>query len=279
VEGPRPAGRFFAAGGADLLNAGLYELSFAPPRMRALTDVTRISTLGACPTMLVVAAAQAEVGFADRIQRFRQGRFEPVPGLGSPKAHDPDLRPDCRMLFNTVDRANPQRLAFRLHVWDPGTGTDEIVHTTAQEEEIDYGWGPGGRIGIIVRSRVTPNAPVTTAYGIIIIEPDGSVKRLPVPDPEIRGLLWAEAGWMALGLGDRGNMFLQPDTGERHDLLGWEGLAWSPDGRQLLVLEDGSDTSLGVVDITDLAKVQRLGDADVPVYDTVWLPAGAEPLD
>jgi hypothetical protein len=245
--------------------------------MRALTDVTRISTLGACPTMLVVAAAQAEVGFVDRIQRFRQGRFEPVPGLETPNAHDPVLRPDCRMLFNDVRRDDPQRLVFRLHVWDPGTGRDEIVHMVTEKQQ-DYGWGPGGRIGIIVRSLEGPNAPVTTADGIIVIEPDGSMKRLPAPEPDISGLVWGETGWMALGRGVQGTMFLNPDTGERHDLPGWGPRAWSPDGRQLLVAEDDSNTSLGVVDITDLAQVVRLGDANVPVYDVVWLPAGAEPL-
>ncbi|MCA1844225.1 MAG: hypothetical protein LC792_13775, partial [Actinobacteria bacterium] len=96
---PGPPGRFLSLVGENYLNAGLYELTFGPPRLHELTPVRRVSSIGACPTAVVVAAAQPEVGYDDHLQTFRQGHFGPVDGLGTPHDLYPVLAPDCRFLY------------------------------------------------------------------------------------------------------------------------------------------------------------------------------------
>ncbi len=73
-------------------------------------------------------------------------------------------------------------------------------------------------------------------------------------------------------------IFLQPDTGERHELAGWAPRAWSPDGKRLLVAAAGDYRRLGVVELPDFSTVKPLGEAPFPVHDTMWLPAGSDPV-
>lgn len=271
---PGPPGRFFALGGKNLFDAGLYELVFGPPRLRRLSPTGRVSSLGACPTMLVVAAAQREVGFSDHLQRFQRGRFGPVEGLGAPAGFSPEAAPDCRILYSDVDRSSAD-LIDRLHVWDPVTGTDTIVHTSV--DLAGHAWGPNGRIAVVETTR-GGNGQEPTATGILLIEPDGSRRTLPAPAPRLSDFEWSTTGWLAVGQDTVGTIFLQPDTGERRELAGWEPQAWSPDGEQLLVTKSQHQRRLGLVKLADLGTVTPLGDTDAPVYDAVWLPAGADPL-
>jgi hypothetical protein len=83
---------------------------------------------------------------------------------------------------------------------------------------------------------------------------------------------------MAFGNGNEdATIFLQPDTGERHDLPGWAPRSWSPDGKRLLVAAPDK-RRLGVVELPDFTTVKPLGEALIPVHDTVWLPVGSDPV-
>jgi hypothetical protein len=221
-----------------------------------------------------VAAAQPEVGYDDHLQSFRQGRFGPVDGLGTPHAFYPVLRPDCRFLYTEPP---VQDDAFdRLHVWDPAAKKDTVV--AAAPEFGGTSWGPGGAIAFVERSRTRPGAePVDRA--LVILTAKGQRREIPPPATDLRQLFWGATNWMAIGrhTGDV-TVLLQPDTGERHDLTGWVPRAWSPDGKQLLVAEAGRHRKLGLVEISDLGTVKPLGEAPMPVLDTVWLPAGSDPV-
>jgi len=271
---PGPPGRFLSLVGENYINAGLFELTFGPPRLQELTPVRRVTSIGACPTAVAVAAAQPEVGYDDHLQSFRQGRFGPVDGLGTPRAFYPVLGPDCRFLY--VEPPLQEDAFDRLHVWDPAAKKDTVVATAPE-----YGgtsWGPGGVMAFVERSRTRPGfEPVDRA--LVVLTAKGQRREIPLPATDTRQLLWGATNWMAFGrhTGDV-TILLQPNTGERHDLTGWVPRAWSPDGKQLLVVEAGPHRKLGLVDISDLATVKPLGEAPMPVLDTVWLPAGSDPV-
>jgi len=271
---PGPPGRFLSLGGENSADAGLYELTFGPPRLQALTPVRRVTTIGACSTTVVVAAAQPEVGYDDHLQSFRQGRFGPVDGLGTPHDFYPVLAPDCRLLYEEppVQDEDP----YRLHVWDPAAKKDTVVATAT--EFGGTSWGPGGAMAFVERSRTRPGfEPVDRA--LVILTAKGQRREMSPPAMDTRYLLWGATNWMAFSRHTSDvTILLQPDTGERHDLAGWVPRAWSPDGKQLLVVEAGPHRKLGLIDVSDLGTVKPLGEAPMPVLDTVWLPAGSDPV-
>jgi len=271
---PGPPGRFLSLVGENYLNAGLYELTFGPPRLQELTPVRRVTTIGACRTAVVVAAAQPEVGYDDHLQSFRQGRFGPVDGLGTPHAFYPVVGPDCRLLY--VEPPPQDDAPERLHVWDPAVKKDTVVATAP--EFGGTSWGPGGAIAFVDRSPTRPGfEPVD--HALVLLTAKGQRREIPLPATDTRDLFWGATNWMAFGrhTGDV-TILLRPDTGERHDLAGWLPRAWSPDGKQLLIVEAGPHRKLGLVDVSDLGTVKPLGEAPMPVLDTVWLPAGSDPV-
>ena len=271
---PGPPGRFLSLVGENYLNAGLFELTFGPPRLEELTPVRRVTTIGACPTAVVVAAAQPEVGYDDHLQSFRQGRFGPVEGLGTPHDLYPVLAPDCRVLY--VEPPAQDDAPERLHVWDPATKKDTVVATAP--EFGGTSWGPGGAIAFVDRSPTRPGVE-SVDRAVVILTAKGHRRELRPPATDTRYLLWGATNWMAFSRHAADvTILLQPDTGERHELSGWVPRAWSPDGKQLLVAEAGSHRKLGLVDVTDLGTVKPLGEAPMPVLDTVWLPAGSDPV-
>jgi hypothetical protein len=271
---PGPPGRFLSLAGENSLDAGLFELTFGPARLESLTPVRRVSSIGACPTAVVVAAAQPEVGYDDHLQSFRQGRFGPVEGLGTPHDLYPVLGPDCRVLYQEPPAQDDA--PYRLHVWDPAVKKDTVVATAPE-----YGgtsWGPGGAMAFVERSRTRQGVePVDRA--LVILTAKGQRREIPPPATDLGEFLWGATNWMALGrAADNVTILLQPDTGERRELTGWVPRAWSPDGKQLLVVEAGPHRKLGLVDVSDLDTVKPLGEAPMPVLDTVWLPAGSDPV-
>lgn len=278
---PPPEGRFLALGGERVADNSLYELTFGPPRMRLLSPVGRVTTLGACPSTVVVAAAQAEVGYSDHLQTFRRNEFGPIDGLGTPRAGQPALTPDCRILYLEIVISEG---IDRLHLFDPNTKADKVIATAS--EYAGTSWGPGGAIAFVEQTRSRPGIR-PTADALVILSPQGGRRTLPPPVSDPAELLWAASGWMALGRrsGDA-TVFLHPDTGVRHELVGWAPRAWSPDGTRLLVAAGrfGDDDHfegfrrLGIVELSDLATVKELGESDVPVFSAVWLPAGSDPL-
>ena len=274
---PGVDGRFLSLGGENSLDAGLYELRLWPVRLDPLTPVRRVSSIGACETRVIVAAAQAEVGYNDHLQAFSGGRLGPVENLGSPHAFYPTLAPDCRMMY--LDSTNPAEGGdARVHVWNPSERTDSVIATYP-----DVGgmcWGPAGKIALVERNR-PPQGSEREDVAVHILK-NGTRRSFPLPAARLSDLFWGAENWMAFGhrTGDTTDttIFLQPDSGERHDLPGWAPRAWSPDGKRLLVVAGGDYRRLGVVELPDFSTVKPLGDAPVPVRDTVWLPPDSDPV-
>lgn len=272
---PGVEGRFLSLAGENRNDAGLYDLQLWPVRMDPLTPVRRMSAIGACPTRVIVAAAQAEVGYSDHLQVFSHGKFGPVENLGSPHAFNPLLAPDCRMLYLDFTEENGRH--DRLHLWDPSDGTDTVVSSYPGIGAVS--WGPAGQIAVVERTE-SIQGKEQDDLAIHILK-KGVSRSIPLPAPRLSALFWGVTNWMAFGHGSgdgEATIFLQPDTGERHDLAGWAPRAWSPDGKRLLVVASGDYRRLGVVELPDVSTVKPLGDSPIPVHDTVWLPAGSDPI-
>jgi hypothetical protein len=214
------------------------------------------------------------VGYNDHLQVFANGTFGPVEKLGSPHAFNPMLAPDCRMLY--LDFTEEKGHQDRLHIWNPSDGTDIVV--TSYPGIGVASWGPAGRIALVERTEPIQGKQQDDVAVHVLQK--GVSRSIPLPAPRLSALFWGATNWMAFGHGNGdgdATIFLQPDTGERHDLAGWAPRAWSPDGKRLLVA--GADRRrLGVVELPDFFTVKPLGEAPIPVHDIVWLPAGSDPV-
>lgn len=273
-EGDPPAGRFLALAGEESLDAGLFELRFAPLRLDRLTPTGRVGAVSACAQQVIVAAAQQEVQFADTVQSFRGGKLGPVEGLGNPKGSSPTMTADCRMAYVAVDRTTPDNV-FRLHLWDPKARTDTVIHSAGQLGGFDF--GPDGQVAAIETTKSGPGQEAAST-AIVIVTLGQAPRSIPAPATDLGVLRWGAAARMAIGRSDAKTiLFLDPETGERSELPGWYPLGWSPDGSELLVSDAADYKTLGLISVSDLSKVRTLGRVEVGVYDLAWLPAGATP--
>jgi hypothetical protein len=268
IEGPAPAGRFYAKAGVNSLDADLYELRFAPPRQDRITSKARVSTLDACKDKIVVSAAQSEVGLTDHIQELRDGRLAALDKLGTQAGSDPHVSPDCRILFLRVVEATPQ-LVNEIVLFNPADGSTRSVakgHTVAAAA-----WGPNGEILVLKREA---GGPV-----LLIQKPDGAETTINPEQPDIGNPQWGREGWIATDIAEpqqppTGTLFINPTTGARSVLTGWLPLAWAPDGQELLLSDAKNSTTLAVVELSDFTKTRNVGVSEVgAIWDVVWLPA------
>lgn len=179
--GPKPEGRFYAIIGGDTSNDNrLYELRFSPPGLRLLTEVRRVSSVGACPNRVVVAAGQPEVGYSDHLQELRGDELGPLEGLGLQPGFNPELDQRCRVAYTWVDR-DTESLDFELRVWDPGQKTGRTLYRSrpGDGQLVSPDWGPGGEVAVVrldpkhagQRPAGTPPGPPAA---VIVVRPDGS---------------------------------------------------------------------------------------------------------
>lgn len=268
VEGPIPVDRFYVIAGENELDAKLYEMPLSPPGSEPvqLTEDSRITTIDGCERKVVVAAAQREVGYADRLQELRAGKLVPVERLGLEVGSDPDLSEDCRILYSRL--ADAETGATEIKLWDPAEDASTTV--IAGPTVAGASWGPAGEVLVLKREPTGPR--------LLILRPDGSQTEIDPQAPDVGGTLWGKGGWIAMTVFEpqnppRATLFLNPATGERSLLEGWRALDWSPAGDQLLVADIKKGTTLGVIDLPDLTKVRPVGASSVgPVWDAVWLP-------
>lgn len=268
VEGPTPAGRFYAKVGTEDLNSDLYEVTL-PSTFKRLTTDARVSSIGGCATKIVVAAAQKEYGYLDTLQELRDGKLVPLDKLGAEHAFTPDLATDCQLLFHTTRGSGPNTVD-EIKRFDPNTGkvTDAASGPTVAGGE----WGPDGQVLVLRREPTGPKLDV--------IRPNGTKQELDPKVPDIGNTPWGASGWIAMAVftaqhqPPTATLFLNPMTGQRSTLDGWLPLAWSPTGDQLLVRDAATGTTLAVVAATDPTKTRNVGVSDAgTVWDAVWLPA------
>lgn len=274
---PPGPGRFYVTVGATDLAADLYEMRFSPLEFRRLTTDSRVTTIGGCDRAIIVAAAQKEVGYADRLQEFRDGTLQPIPGLGRPPASTPDVAPDCRILYYEQAEANGV-LVGEIRLWDPAKGTTTTLEQGDPELLGGATWGAGGAIAVVRRG--------PAGVKVTVIRPDGSRHEVDPKMADAGNTRWGAAGWLAIGelplrdptstdfVHSTATVFVNPATGDRQSLPGWVPLVWSPDGTKFLVAKADDRTKLGVAEVSDLTAVREVGSSTVgPIWDAVWLPA------
>ncbi|MGH8998386.1 MAG: hypothetical protein ACRDY7_03250, partial [Acidimicrobiia bacterium] len=256
---PLPAGfegEFVAMAGDEINNAGLSRLTFSPPELEPLTGVRRVSAVSACPTAVIVAAAQESVNFSDHIQVLAGDRLVPVPGLGAPFGFAPDLDGACRLVY--FDSGGDKALEHRIWRFDPQSTAPAVLHTSHAIGGVV--WGPGGQVAAVETTRSEPGSPARVT-GIRLLQPDGSSRMVAPVTPDPGPFEWGASGWMAFGVDDGATVLLHADSRERRELAGWVPLAWSPEGQRLLVVGPRDWRDLGVVDLADITSVTPLGRA------------------
>lgn len=279
--GPKLEGRFYAVIGGDTSNDNrLYDLRFSPPGLRLLSEARRVSSVGACPGRVVVAAGQPEVGYSDHLQELRGDELRALEDLGLQAGFNPELDQRCRVAYTWVDR-DTESLDYELRVWEPGqkTGRTWFRARAGDGSLVSPDWGPDGEVAVVrldpkhsgQRSTGTPPGPPAA---VIIVRPDGSSSEITLGgDPGV--LSWGTR-WLAVmerTAGTEGTIFIDPEGGSRSVLKGWHPLTWSPGGDQLLVNDAAKGGTLGVVDASDLSSVKVVGRVSGPVFDIDWLPA------
>ena len=267
IEGPAPVGRFYAAAGANDLDADLYEFRFSPPGQDRLTTKARVTTLAGCKDKVVISAAQKEVGLIDHIQELQGRNLAPIEKLGLQRGSDPHVSADCRILYLRLAESNPE-LINEIVLFDPSSGTSKSIIKGATVASAS--WGPNGEILLLQREATGPI--------LVIMKPDGTRATIDPEQPDVGNLQWGKGGWIATDIAQpqrppTGTLFVNPTTGARSVLDGWLPLAWSPDGQQLLVSEAKNGTALAVVELPDLTKTRNVGVSEVgTVWDATWLP-------
>jgi len=268
VEGPAPVGRFYAKVGPDSLASDLYEVTL-PSHFQRLTNGARVSTVGGCATKVVVAAAQREFGYLDTLQELRDGKLVPLDKLGPEHGFDPDLNPDCRLLFDETTGSEPNTVGTvkRLE-----SATGAVTDVASGPTVAGAAWGPDGQVLVLRREPTGPKLDV--------IRPNGTKQELDPKVPDVGNTPWSKSGWIAMAVfatphqPPTSTLFLNPTTGQRSTLDGWLPLAWSPAGDQLLVRDASKGTTLAVVEATNLTRTRNVGVSDAgTVWDAVWLPA------
>ncbi|MGH8999509.1 MAG: hypothetical protein ACRDY7_08970 [Acidimicrobiia bacterium] len=276
--GPKPEGRFYAVIGGDTSNDNrLYSLRFSPPGLRLLTGTRRVSSVGACPEQVVVAAGQPEVGFSDHLQSLEGNELRALEGLGVQGGFNPELDEHCRVAYTWVDR-DAESSGYELRVWDPEQKAERTLYRSKPGDGplVSPDWGPDGEVAVV---RLDPKRagqqPAGTPPGapaaVIIVRPDGTTSDVAVGgDPGV--LAWGPR-WLAVMDETEGTVFVDPESGKRATLPGWHPLSWSPGGDQLLVNGATDGGTLGVVEASDLTSVNVVGQVSGPVFDVDWLPA------
>lgn len=268
VEGRAPVGRFYVKAGEKDLDSDLYEVTFSPLGFERLTKDSHVTTVGGCGRKVVVAAAQREVGYADRLQELRGGKLAPVETLGLEIGSDPDVSEDCRILYTRLADAGPTPIQ-EIKLWDPAKGASSTV--ISGPTVVGAAWGPEGEIVVLKRE---PGGP-----RLLILRPDGTESEVDPQVPDVGNTPWGKSGWIAMAVFEprkppTATLFINPTTGDRSMLDGWLPLAWSPDGSQLLVTDSQEGTTLAVVERPDLTRTRAVGVSTVgTIWDAVWLPA------
>jgi hypothetical protein len=277
---PAPPGlgdRMFFVAGESGATSDLYEGNFAPKLLLyRLTTTQRIGGIAGCKTDLTVTNADQTVGLTDTVQRFAAGALSAIPGRSDPKGSGPATAPDCRSVFDHLDRST-QPPTDHLELLEPGSKTERELYAPGPGKVLGIAdWGPDGRVAVFEGTGPSEGRP-TVATGIVLISPNGSKRVIPPPTSGFGNLQWGRSKWMAIS--DEANkktVFLDPDSGARSELPGWMPLAWSPDGERLMVTDSSERKTLGLVDAANLTAATVVGHAKhVAFYDMAWLPFDA----
>jgi hypothetical protein len=237
--------------------ADLYEMRL-PLQFRLLARHARISSLAAMKTSVVVADARVDV---DRLEVWDGCRLGPVPGLGSPHAFTPAISPSGVLAYVELE-GSTGALSFSLKTWDPASQRGRVILSNPTSLG-DPCWNLDGSLRIL-RSPGNGTTVLTVTSNGTIVGPDLAADATLDMKCSIDGIIA-----LLPRRPEARSTFVDPKTGRRTELLGWTVLAWSPDGRRVLV--QAADGTLGILRWPVSGPVQRLGRSPVStIWDAGW---------
>lgn len=251
-------GVVYLQGGRSPFKQSLYRLDFDPVRLTRLTDDERISAMGSCDRYLIVTAADP---LADAAHRLEGNDLEQLPGLRRKLVQSPELSPSCELAFvQSPNDVSTHR--YRAIRWDIEKQRGRTV-LVSERDVGDPVWAPDGSLALLQR--------------------DGKGSRLVFPDDAGRTIDlghrvglgdFNRQGWFAGSIrGKRESSLLIAPDGTRRVVSGWFPLAWSPDGRYLLVFADGGRT-FGLAKKPGFRRVEEVARLRIPLYGAEWMPHG-----
>lgn len=255
------------------LFADVYGVTLDPLQARRITVNKRISTLDANAERIVVAAAD---GRTDRLAFVNQsGELEPVPGIGRPFAYAPAFTDDGGFYYSDFVVAKDEHIN-RFWRWDPvTTDKSKVLRTTRDLVGPFVGTHSEQRVALGLRPGKQDNAIVVRDVA------DGQEREFPI-NGVISGIEWG-ADLIALTLGgadssfgDRpdGLVLLDPRSGKQVKVAGYQAVAWTADGRKLLVraTDDLKNSRLALLDPADVGAAQTLGTIpNLAIFDGAWV--------
>ncbi len=266
IPGAR-TGVIYAAAGPDPYNAELHEIELGSTLCaRRLTLRARVSEVTASDAMVIVSNARGLIG--DRIELFRDGRFQPVPRLGRPYAFSPTIAPDGRFL--ALDRpSGPGNRVHTIVVMDLRSGRRARVFRTTDPRGApgELAWGADERLAFPIGQREQRT--------LVVVSPDGRARRI-ANATWTSMTAWFPAPLIAfstpLAFRQGRTVLLRPSGGVVAEIEGWSAVTWSADGEMLLVQR--RDGALGAALGPDW-EVQVLGPSPVGLIysSSIWLDA------
>ena len=201
---------------------------------------------------------------------------------------------DVVMISKGDARDAPRGVAVR--VLDPHTGDVTTLAVPGDHLPLALAVGPGGTLAVLgdAGGKCCLDDPE-----LVLIRPGRSAERralprhLDQPEPLLNAdveISWGPKGLLAVS-GDRPTatidreagdlqrfgwtVIIDPETGDTvRSLPGWEGLAWSPDGRGILLARrtDVRTSELTVFWGATFSERIRVGTTDLPVLPMHWTP-------
>ncbi len=265
-----PAGAYYVLAGRSLGSQNVWELGPG----QAITQLTHnrpgrgIDALAASDAGIIVADA---ANGTDRLARWtRRGASwlrhdrRGAPILGS----SPDIRGDGTIGYVTPPSGSGRHRTTEFAIWTQPSFTSPAAVVYQQRRPLDGPvFGPHGQIAIEGWT-----GPRGGRHPSVLIYRDGQVTMLSTGVPAIPSLVaWGHrAPALAVAFpADRAEL-LFPDGNRKPLPSGWQPLAWSPSGTQLLMQ---SNTALGIWSASAPGQVRTVGviTPGMQILEAVWL--------
>lgn len=168
-----------------------------------------------------VFVTEASTGH-DRIARLTSGGLEPAIGG---RVFNPVLSNDGRLAYARLrDSSDAAPSSWSVVVRDLVSGQERTVFTSS-EPLVPDGWGPSG----LAVAQLIPKAQGGGREYLI-----GEDSRRTILEEDFAGIRLSRRGTYVI----QGTLLVDPSSRERRQLpSGWYGIAWSPDGDWLLLVE------------------------------------------
>jgi hypothetical protein len=232
-----------------------YGMTLRPLRTYRLTTDKAIDGVSWRGDRVLVSAADQQI---DKLGEITTGgQIAPVVGLGRPHAFGPELRPDGTIRYEDDESDAP---SYEFVEWNPRTNKRTVLFHT-NDDASGLTSGPQGTLFYHGETR--------DSHGqVTVIRRDKSVHHYPiaadigaaVAGPQLIAVTSVD---IAHNYARTGLTLFDPLTGKQIPVPGWAPVAWSPDGKSLLVERTGAapaaPSELAVLDPADPAHPRSIG--------------------